>query len=213
MTLLFSSSCSLWRTENENPQPLNQKQLNAKKVYEIENVKLTCDGSHCESWEKWLAELLIKKKKLKIPKTFYKNAPHGTHRAKNFSDFLNLQNKLEIQYSDFHCLEEQLSCTIDGEEGIIFFNSRSLALSKEEWLGVIWHELFHLNYPSIPHISCTTCADKKSQVSGDCDINSFSSYGFERLWHQTHSFKFSSDKKSKKKNKIILNSLNKRICN
>lgn len=115
-----------------------------------------------------------------------------------------------VSYADYHCLDGQISCTFLDEKKI-YFNKLSLSLNKFDWMRIFWHEVFHLAYPDISHISCLDCSGKVKRKFAECDQNSFSSYGLERFWVAAHAKKISSDKTIIKQSEV-LKELDNRIC-
>lgn len=209
LILLALSACTT-AVKDKDAQQLLATQTN---VFSIgKNLKLDCGRSlNCVSWKNWLEELVAKSSKHKIPKSFYQGSDQHYRPAKNFLQLLDQLGEVVVSYADYHCLDNQISCTFEGEKKI-FFNMKALNLSKIDWLRVFWHEVFHLNYPTVPHVNCSSCTDHKSRVFSECDINSFSSYGLERFWLKTHAAKFSTDKSFNRHKKQALKDLSNRIC-
>lgn len=209
LILLGLSACSSLEVNNEKLKTSSVE----LKVYVISpKIKLECSGANnCEEWSLWLKDLIKKSSKHKINQQFYLDSPKEYFQAKNFLELLDKLGEVTISYGDYHCLDNQISCTFEGENKI-FFNSMSLRLNKIDWLRIFWHEIFHLSYPAIAHVECTSCVDKKSQVFVECDKNSFSSYGLEYYWLKTHAIKYSSDKNFTHHKKKMLQELSNRIC-
>ncbi len=207
--LLVVTGCTTFEKTNE---VITKADLKSTELVISKNIKLDCaQNQKCLEWKTWLTEVIKKSPKHKIPKSFYLEADQKYFRAKNLSQFLDNLGEVVISYADYHCLENQLSCTFDGEKKI-FFNLKALELSKVDWLRVFWHEVFHLNYPEVTHINCSACGDQNSRTFVECDKNSFSSYGLEYLWLKTHAFKYSTDKKFNRHKKQMLKDLSNRIC-
>lgn len=207
--LVLLSACSSF-----NPKNLTQNStLKAPFNNSVnKNIKLDCHNNvHCSAWKEWLNEIVLKSPKHKIDKSFYKNVPTHYPRFTYFYDLIKNLEEIEISYGDFHCLDDQISCTFMGEKKI-FFNLRATSLSKIDWMRIFWHEVFHLTYPDIDHCNCKTCPDKSSRLYEICDKTPFSSFGFERYWVKTQAYKFSTDKNFKRHKQTIVFELSNRIC-
>lgn len=208
---IFLVSCSSLVHEKKI---ISEENLQPQFIFSSKEINFQCEsGLHCEVWNKWILEIIRKSNKHQIESHFYKSAEKNTYKPKTFYQLLTHKGLIEIYYSDYHCLDGQISCTFPGENKI-FFNKQSLSLNKVDWIRVFWHEVFHLVYPELTHISCTSCPDGNTQhyKYAECDKNTFSAYGFERYWLKTHAKKFSSDRKYNHQNKISLSELNNRIC-
>jgi hypothetical protein len=173
-------------------------------------ISLDCQGDHCSHWKKWLEEIIKKSPKHKITKAFYKKVDKKFFRARNFADLINQLDGLVVSYADYHCLDGQISCTFINEKKI-YFNKLSQNLNKADWIRIFWHEIFHLVYPEIHHISCLKCSGKVKRKYAECDESTFSSYGLERFWVAAHAKKYFTDKTFKQQNKV-LRELENRIC-
>ena len=204
----FFSSCTLVDIKKKQQSEHHQQHFLAVS----HDISLECNGGdHCEKWKMWLQELVKKSHKHRITHAYNMAADANTFKAKNFGELLNHSKGIVISYDDYHCLDGQISCTFLDEKKI-YFNKLSLSLNKIEWMRVFWHEVFHLIYPQIPHISCRDCSDNKSITYQECDKSSFSSYGIELFWLAAHAKKFSSDKKFNQNNEVALKDLKNRIC-
>jgi len=100
-----------------------------------------------------------------------------------FSDILLKKRNVLFFYSDANCLENQRSCTFEGDFNTIYLNKRFFEVPEFVQVAILWHEWVHLIKPDEDHLSCLDPACPESARNlGDCDRNLESAYGIEYQW-------------------------------